>query len=344
MLNLRHLTLAVLLTANFYPMFASGQGAKSKLENRLRGEWSLNHEPFRIIGNIYYVGAQGISSYLIDTGSGLILLDTGTREMQGGLRRNIACLGFKFTDIKIILSSHAHFDHVEGHSDVQRNSGAKVMALGADADAIKTGKDTTAFVNPGLTVDWMPTPVDRKLQDNDTVTLGNVTMKAHLTAGHTKGCTTWTMNVQDGGKDYLVVFYGGVSAKGIHLLDNKDHPNIRDDFERSFQFLESLKPDVYLTQHPWGLSDKFEQLKKLQPGMQNPFIDPSGYKELICKERKKFEETLREQRAERSKEAVETDHESCNPNHSTVKSRPRGTIRLRSILFGRGCLLLKGRH
>ena len=149
----------------------------------LRGDGSRAVEPFRIIGNIYYVGGEGISSHLIVTPAGLILLDTGTLQMLPGLRASIQKLGRKLTDVKIILSSHAHWDHVEGHAAMQDLTGANVMAVGEDAAAIAAGVDNSALGAEG----WKPTKVDRVLKDGDTVALGGVTMTAHLTPGHTKG-------------------------------------------------------------------------------------------------------------------------------------------------------------
>ena len=159
--------------------------------NPLRGPGSQPVEPYRVIGNIYYVGAVNISSHIIVTPQGLILVDTGTEQMLPGIRSNIEKLGYRLRDVKIILSSHAHWDHVEGHAAMKELTGAQVMALGEDAAAIASGIDSSAAGAQG----WKPTQVDRVLKDGDTVTLGGVTLQAHLTPGHTKGCTTWTTTV-----------------------------------------------------------------------------------------------------------------------------------------------------
>jgi metallo-beta-lactamase class B len=245
----------------------------------LRGAGSRRVEPYRVIGNIFYVGAEGISAHIIVTPQGLILLDTGTREMIPGLRANIEKLGHKLTDVKIILSSHAHWDHVEGHAAMKDLTGAQVMALGEDAAAIASGKDNSALGAEG----WPPTRVDRTLKDGDTVTLGGVTLTAHLTPGHTKGCTTWTTTVQENEKSYNVVFIGALSInEGVKLIGNQRHPGIADDYARTFRVLKGLKPDVFLAQHPaiYGMEEKLKRLKAGAP--QNPFIDPDGYRRVVA--------------------------------------------------------------
>jgi metallo-beta-lactamase class B len=171
-------------------------------------------------------------------------------------------------DIKIILSSHAHFDHVEGHAEMQRLTGATVMAIGEDAAALSAGRATRAR-RPG----WKPVKVGRVLPDGDTVTLGDVTLTAHLTAGHTKGCTTWTTTVVDGGKPLRVVFVGGTSINaGVRLLDNARHASIVADYQRTFNVLKELPADIFLAQHPsmFGMEQK---VARVNAGGGNPFID-----------------------------------------------------------------------
>src|SRR5215510_10519192 len=161
--------------------------------DRFRGPYSAPMEPFRIVGNIHYVGALNIASYLIATPEGHILIDTGTTTMHQGIVSNIAKLGFKPSDIKIILSGHAHFDHIEGHAAMKALTGARVMAMKGDAEALERGTDNSALGASG----WAPVKVDRVLQDGDTVTLGGTTLRAVLSAGHTQGATTWFTVVED---------------------------------------------------------------------------------------------------------------------------------------------------
>lgn len=269
---------------------ATGQ---SLIVNMLRKNWSKPVEPFRVIDNIYYVGAVGISSHIIETTEGLILLDTGTTTMFESIRTNIKKLGFKPSDVKIIISSHAHWDHVEGHYAIKNLTGAKVMSIGEDARAIAEGIDNSALGGDG----WEPTPVDRILKDSDTVTLGDVTMHAHLTAGHSKGCTTWTMKVGDGDQAKLVVFVGGTSINpGVTLLENERHPTIADDYRRTFQLLKSIQADVFLAQHP-SIYKMKEKRAAMSEAKTNPFIDPDGYQKFVAEEEQKYVVQLQKESA-----------------------------------------------
>ncbi len=263
-------------------------------QNPLRGRPSDPLEPYQVIGNIYYVGAVGISSHIIVTPEGLILLDTGTQQMLPGIRSNLEKLGYTLKDIKIILSSHAHWDHVEGHAVIKELSGAKVMALGEDAAAISSGLDNSAAGAKG----WNPVKVDRVLKDRDTITLGEVTMQAHLTPGHTKGTTTWTTTVEESGKSYRVVFVGGTGInRGVKLLSNTRHPGIIEDYAQTFRVLKELKGEVFLAQHPsmYGMDDKLERLKA--GAAENPFIDPEGYRHFVEEEEDRYLKQLEEERS-----------------------------------------------
>ena len=266
-----------------------------KARAMLRAEGSKPFEPFRVIGNIYYVGATAISAHIIATSDGLILLDSGTREMAAGIGANIEKLRFRPQDIKIILSSHAHWDHVEGHAEMKKLTGARVMALGDDAIAIRTGIDNSA----ADATDWEPVGVDRTLADGDTVTLGGATMRAHLTPGHTKGCTTWTMTVQEDGREHLVVFVGGTSInRGVRLLGNIRHPGIEDDYAQTFRTLKEIRASVFLTQHPF-LHNMAEKRGRMEAGAaENPFIDPEGYQQFVRAEEAKLVAQIQRERAE----------------------------------------------
>src|SRR2546427_9406020 len=179
------------------------------------GQMSEAVEPFHIVGNIYYVGARNIASYLITTPEGHIMIDTGTKEMHEVIRANVAKLGFKLQDIKILLSGHAHFDHVQGHAAMKRATGARVMAIGEDAAALASGSDRSPLGDEG----WEPVQVDRVLKDGDTVTQGGTTLRAVWAPGHTPGCTVWTTTVQEAGKPFSVAFYacGGPNG-GVKLV------------------------------------------------------------------------------------------------------------------------------
>ncbi len=269
-------------------------GLLAQAPNPLRGEASQPVEPYKVIGNIYYVGAVNISSHIIVTPEGLILLDTGTQEMLPGIRTNLEKLGYTLQDVKIILSSHAHWDHVEGHAAIKELSGATVMAVGEDAAAISSGIDSSAAGAQG----WNPTEVGRVLEDGDKVTLGGVTMQAHWTPGHTKGCTAWTTTVEEDGKSYSVVFVGGTGInRGVKLLNNKRHPSIVEDYARTFRVLKDLPADVFLAQHPsmYGMEEKLKQLKA--GATANPFVDPEEYQRFLVEEEGKYLKQLEEERA-----------------------------------------------
>jgi metallo-beta-lactamase class B len=176
-------------------------------------------------------------------------------------------LGFKFTDIKILLGSHAHGDHMEGDALVKQLTGAQVMALAEDVPALRA-------MQPG----GKPHPVDRVLKDGESVTLGGVTLVAHLTPGHTRGCTTWTFKAQDGGRSYDVVVIGSLGVNpGFKLVNNADVPQIAEEFTRAFKVSRTLPCDVPLGSHP-GMYRLAEKYAKLGQGGPNPFIDPAGYK------------------------------------------------------------------
>ena len=222
--------------------------------------------PHKVIGNIYYVGTKSLSSYLVVTPQGHILINSTYERNVPVIQKSVEQLGFEFSDIKILLGSHAHGDHQEGDALVKALSGAQVMALAEDAPALRAMK-------PG----GKEHPLDKILHDGESVTLGGTTLVAHLTPGHTRGCTTWTMKVQDGGKTYDVVIIGSVGVNpGFKLVNNTDVPQIADEFTRAFKVMRSLPCDVPLASHPamYNLADKYP---KIAQGGPNPFIDPAGY-------------------------------------------------------------------
>ena len=251
-------------------------------------------EPYKVIGNVYYVGSVDVSSHIIVTRQGLILIDTGTTEMVPIVQSSIQKLGHRLSDVKIILSSHAHWDHVEGHAAMKQATGARIMALGEDAAAISSGRDSSALGGGG----WTPAKVDRVLKDGDTVTLGEATLRAYLTPGHTKGCTTWMTDVMDGGRSYAVVFVGGTGInQGVRLVGNTRHPGIIDDYAKTFRVLKELRPDVFLAQHGrlYGMEEKMRRLQTGAGG--NPFIDPEGYRKFVAAQEAAYLKQLAEERS-----------------------------------------------
>jgi metallo-beta-lactamase class B len=239
--------------------------------------------PHKIIGNLYYVGTEALGSFLFSTPQGLIVVNSDYERTVPVIRGSVEKLGFKFTDVKILLGSHAHGDHMEGDALFKELSGAQVMAMEEDVPALKAMK-------PG----GKEHPIDRVIHDGEEVTLGGTTLVAHLTPGHTRGCTTWTAKVQDGGKIYDVVIIGSVGVNnGTRLVvDGKPGP-IAEEYQRSFRVLRSLKADVPLGSHPamYGLAEKYPRLGK----GPNPFIDPQGYKTEIDIQETAFNAVLDQQ-------------------------------------------------
>ena len=227
---------------------------------RFSGPYSAPVEPFRIVGNIHYVGAANIASYLITTPDGHVLIDTGMKEMHQVIRDSVERLGFKASDIKIMLSSHAHFDHIEGHAAMQKLTGAQVMAMIGDAEALASGTDNSALGARG----WEPVRVGRVLKHGDTVSLGGTTLSAVHAPGHTQGATSWITTVEDGGRPYTVAFFGGMTPNGgVSLFDNPRHKTVIEDTERTFKTLEAEKePDIVLVGHPQAMFEgKAERIK-----------------------------------------------------------------------------------
>ena len=225
------------------------------------GEYSQAVSPFRIVGNIYYVGALNIASYLIATPQGHILIDSGTIEMHDAITAGIEQLGFRVSDVRILLASHAHFDHIEGHALMQRRTGAQVMAMAGDAEALESGHDNSALGAIG----WEPVSPSRRLQDGDTVTLGSTTLRAIRAPGHTRGATIWMDTVEDDGRRYNVAFFTTTTPNpGVPLFDNPRHKNVIDDTRSTFRRLKAERePDIVLVGHPQAMfAGTMERMRK----------------------------------------------------------------------------------
>lgn len=248
-----------------------------------------------MIGNIYYVGSNDIALFLITTSEGHILLDTGFEASAPRLRENIERLGFRYQDIKFILTSHAHIDHVQAHALVRRQTGARVVVSAADAAFVEHGgQGETVF--DGV-FSWTPCPVDRRVTDGDSVTLGDVTLVAHVTPGHTLGATTWTTTVRAGEKTLAVLFFPSANVnRGVRLVDNPRYPDIARDFERSFATWKSLPCDVFLADHGefYDMKEKYARSKRGEGA--NPFIDPEGYRQFLARAEARFRDQLESER------------------------------------------------
>jgi len=288
-------TLFVLL-ASLVIRIALGESSlaeKNAAENAaIKKEWELWNAPFppfRLIGNIHYVGASGISSFLITTPEGHILLDTGFETTVPRIRDSVTKLGFKLADIKIILNSHAHLDHAGGHALMQELTSARILMSEADAALLASGgtNDFTPYSKEMM--GYRPAKADRILRDGDKITLGGTTLTCHLTPGHTKGATTWTIDVVEDGKLQHVLFFSSTSIlPDVPLVNNAQYPGIAEDLAASYKKFRTLPCDVFLAPHPgfFGLAEKAE---KVQVNAKvNPFVDSAAFKNYIEQAERKF--------------------------------------------------------
>ena len=260
-------------------------------------DWTQPFPPHHIIGNLYYVGSQGLASYLITTPQGNILINSSLETSVPLIRESVEKLGFHFSDTKILLISHAHWDHCAGSAAIKELTGAKYMVMDADVPEIEAGGKGNFQYGDSLTSRYQPTKVDRVLHDGDEVKLGDTVLVAHLTPGHTKGTTTWTMKTKEGNKTYDVVIIGSPNVNaGYKLVNNALYPQIADDYARMFRVLKSLQADIFLGAHGsyYGLEEKFARMKE---GGPNPLIDPEGYKSYVAEREQTFLAELAKQKA-----------------------------------------------
>ncbi len=305
---------AALLAGMLAFQAAPGQDTGAGLKDAARGfarrqveGWfrSMNRPfpPFRIIGNIHYVGASDTASYLIATPEGHILINSGFEATVPLIRDSVRTLGFHFEDIKVLLASHAHIDHAGGHAAVKKQTGARIVMSEPDAALLARGGRGDFLPASDEVLGYEPARADRIIREGDTLTLGGVTLTAHLTPGHTKGCTTWMMRVEDDGKRRDVVFHGGTTIlPGVRLVDNPEYPGMAEDYERTFRVLKSLPCDVFLAPHgsQFGLAEKSRRLSAGET--PNPFIDPEGYRTFVASGEETFRHRLGRERRGRGEE------------------------------------------
>jgi metallo-beta-lactamase class B len=256
-------------------------------------DWHRAISGFRIAGNLYYVGTADLAVYLVNTPQGNILINSDFKEDVPAIRKSIEGLGFKYADTKIVLISHAHGDHDEGVGVIKSQTGAKLMVMDADVAEV----ESTAPGRPGARV-------DRVLHDRDTVELGGAKLVARLTPGHTKGCTTWTMQVSDGSRTLNAVIVGSPNVNpGYILVNNRNYPQIAGDYVKTFAVLKTLPVDLFLGAHGAYFNLK-EKLPKMNAGSANPFIDPGGYKAYVAEREQAFEKELAKQTVEAHTDAA----------------------------------------
>jgi metallo-beta-lactamase class B len=250
----------------------------------------------RVIGNVYFVGSKGLGIYLVTNPQGHILINAGLDDSVPMIQQSVEKLGFRFSDIKILLISHAHYDHDAGAARIKKLTGAKYMVMDSDVPVVESGGKEDFFYahTPGTL--YPAATVDRVLHDGDTVSLGDTVLTARLTPGHTKGCTTWTMKVHDGGKSYDVVIIGSSNVnEGYKLVNNAAYPQIASDYEKTFAVLRSLHCDVFLGAH--GSYYDMESKYARKGNHANPFVDPKGYQDYVKDREQAFRVELARQQA-----------------------------------------------
>ena len=291
--------------------FAAGLSAVVMIGSaQTNNSWTEPFPPHRVAGNIYYVGSRGLASYLITTPEGHILINSSLESSVPMIRAGVEKLGFQFSDVKILLVSHAHWDHCAGSALVKELTGAKFMVMQEDVAEIESGGMQDFYYRNFSPAHYKPAKVDRALHDGDEVKLGGISLTAHLTPGHTRGCTTWTTKVRDGGKTLDVVVVGSVGMTGLdvsgntpelrgsipfRMVNNALYPGIADDYSRAFRVLQSLDCDIFLGAHGdyYGMEKKFARIGQDGP---NPFIDPAGYRAYVAQMERAFRAELTRQR------------------------------------------------
>jgi metallo-beta-lactamase class B len=259
-------------------------------------EWTEPFPPFHIAGNLYYVGSKGLANYLVTTPQGNILINSDLEANVPMIEASIEKLGFKLKDTKILLISHAHWDHDAASATIKERTGAAYMVMDRDVPVVESGGKTDFAYGDDATTRYRPAKVDRVLHDGDEVRLGGTALTAHLTPGHTKGCTTWTMQVTERGKTYDVVILGSPNVNpGYKLVNNTAYPQIAEDYQRMWRVLKSLPCDIFLGAHGsyFGLEEKYPLMKE---GGANPLVDPDGYKKYIAQKEQDFRIELAKQK------------------------------------------------
>ena len=282
-----------LVSCGLWFCVVSGAAQTEKISDEDRKEflnWAKPAKPYRIIGNVYYVGANELTSFLIVTPKGHILIDAGMEEMAPQIAENIERLGFHVADVKILLNTQAHIDHAAGLAELKRISAARLLVSRADAPVIESG-GAADYLWPDR-FRWEPVKVDGFVEDGQTIELGGVTLTAHLTPGHTKGCTTYTMSAKSSGRNYRVVFLGSTTLVGQKLVGNQGYPQIAEDFQKTFQVLRSLPCDIFLASHA-SFYKGLEKGERLKRGVKpNPFVNRKEFRMFVEEQEKSFKAEL----------------------------------------------------
>jgi metallo-beta-lactamase class B len=255
--------------------------------------WNDYEAPFRLAGPIYFVGTTNLAAFLIHTPQGHILIDGGMPSTAPVIEKSIKELGFKLEDIRILLTTQAHFDHVGSHAHFKKLSGAMVQAMDGDARLLRDGGQSDYLFGSNAEYHFPPVAVDRVLKDGDVVTLGGERLIARRTAGHTPGSASYQMEINEGGQIYKVVFAASTSVNpGTRLVKNPSYPGILEDYRKTFEVLASLQPDIWVSGHSgfFDLAAKRKKMSKDKPAAA--FVDPEGYKRMVSTRKKEFEDLV----------------------------------------------------
>ena len=262
---------------------------------QIRPEWTHPFPAFHIAGNLYYVGSEDLAAYLIVTPQGDILINSNLASSPPQIKKSVESLGFHWSDIKILLISHGHYDHCAGSAEILRETHAKYEVMAQDVSVVQSGGATDFHYANDKSMHFPPTHVDRILHDGDTVSLGGVTLTAHLTAGHTRGTTTWTFDEGEASRTLHVVIVGSPNVNpGYKLVHNARYPQIAADYRHGFAVLKNLPCDIFLGAHG-GYFDLEAKYPRFKAGYKNAFIDPAGYKAYLADREQAFEAELKKQ-------------------------------------------------
>jgi metallo-beta-lactamase class B len=271
-------------------------GSQLSLETTAKERgWTEPAEPVKVVGPIYFVGTRGLGVWLITTSEGNILLNSGMPGSGPMIEASIRKLGFKPEDTRLMLTCHAHIDHVGGHAYFKNISGAKVVMMDKEVELIQSGGKTDFNYGTVSEFAFVPVEVDRVVRDGEAVRLGDVTLKALLTPGHTRGSTTWVATVTDHGKRYSVAFPDGTSVNpGYRLINDPSYPGIADDYRRTFRVLDALKPDIWLTPHTEMINFEAKRQRAIKMGAA-AWVDPIGYRKWVASRRAAFDAAVKKE-------------------------------------------------
>jgi metallo-beta-lactamase class B len=282
----------IVCTLVFGATSSQAQTLRDLLKDTLTN-WNTPTEPFKVIDNIYYVGTNGLASYLITSPQGHILIDTAMPEGGPLIETNIQKLGYKLSDIKYLINTHAHMDHTGGLAQIKKDSGAQLISGEKDKPLLEGG------YYPGQDDEFLkfpPVKVDRVVHEGDTVTLGNITLTAHETPGHTPGCTSWTTNAKDGDATRSVIFFCSATVALNKLVTNPTYPGIIDDYKKTFAWSKTVHPDVLLAPHP-EMYDMPGKRAKIADGSPNPFVKAGEFNAFCDDLEKQFVDGLEKETA-----------------------------------------------